>query len=128
MHSVAFGIDLNHCSKPFFHIVYKVARMGQEFLNFFERKKMSQNQGNNFQDFVSHFSTVITRLIWQENGTFLERKKISIFFAREKFLSLQKYKIKFLFRKKRLKFFFFEKTKIFNHSCYFGSNVIRSIF
>jgi len=39
MNSVAFVIDLNHCSKPFFHIPYKVAHMGQQFLSFYERKK-----------------------------------------------------------------------------------------
>ena len=96
------------------------------------REKMSQNQGNNFQVCVSHFSTVISRLIWQENGTFLRGVFSSHFLptVRKVPLSLQKYKIKFLFlqnKKKLPNLFFLEKTKILNHSFSFGWNFLFSL-
>jgi len=71
---------------------------------------MSQNQGNNFQDFVSHFSTVITRLIWQENGTFFGEKKKNSFFCAKSFSLCKSTKSSF-FSEKRLIFFPWKRPK-----------------
>ncbi len=85
---------------------------------------------------VTHFSTLIIRLIWLENGTFFwkKRKKFSFVFlptVRKISPTLQKYEINFHFLEKKKTaeiFFSWKRPKFWNHSfCSFLSKSSSSL-